>query len=141
MGVFGGIKEAKFSEGGNYLKEGVHRLQVEACKHIKTLAGIDSFVVEFKILESSNPAHLPGSLCSQMIQIKPNTPALGNIKQFLMVALGKETTEDMITEEVLLYTVSEANPLKGRIVRADAHNIMTKKNTPFTKVRYMPDEG
>ena len=149
MGIFGGIKEAKFSEGGSYIKEGVHRLRVDSCKHIKTLAQVDAFVVEFEILESSNPEHVVGSLASHMIQIKPNTPALGNISQFLQVALSKEkgesggpeiVTPDMITEEVVLYATSEANPLKNTIVRAVGTQIKTKgKGLPFTKIKYLVD--
>lgn len=143
MGVFGGIEKAKFSEGGSYIQTGVHRLEVDSCKHIKTKDGIDAFVVEFKILESSNPKHEPGSLASHMIQIKPNTPALGNISQFLQTSLSKPgelVAPEAITEEAVLYSTSEANPLKGTIVRAVGTEIKTKgKGLPFTKIKYFPD--
>ncbi len=143
MGIFGGISEAKFSEGGSYILEGVHRLEVDSCKHIKTLAQVDAFVVEFKILESSNEKHVPGSLASHMVQIKPNTPALGNISQFLQTILStpeKIVTPAEITEDVVLYATSEANPLKGKIVRAVGTMIKTKgKGLPFTKIKYGVD--
>ncbi len=143
MGVFGGIESAKFSEGGSYILTGVHRLEVDSCKHIKTKDGIDAFVVEFKILESSNEKHIPGSLASHMIQIKPNTPALGNISQFLQTALskpGEPVLAAAITEEVVLFATSEKNPLHGYIVRAVGTEIKTKgKGLPFTKIKYFPD--
>lgn len=142
MGVFGGIEKAKFSEGGSYIQTGVHKLRVDSCKHIKTKDGIDAFVAEFEILESSNEKHVPGTMASHMIQIKPNTPALGNISQFLQTILsepGKVIPPEAIDEAAVLFATSEENPLKGREVRAVGTEIKTKgKGLPFTKIKYFP---
>lgn len=137
MGVFGGIKEAKFSEGGIYVLPGVYRVQITACKQIKTRTGKQAFIVECKILESTNPERLPGSQVTWMVTLDKE-PALGNIKQFLAIAL--ECGEDQITEEVCEFAVNEqANPLKDRIVRCSAINIQTKANRPFTKCKFFGD--
>lgn len=136
MGVFGKIGEAKYSEGGNYLKPGVYRLKTNACKYIKTRTAKDAFVVEFEVLASNNPDCSVGSLVSWMVTLDKE-PALGNIKQFAMSVLACD--EDKITEQAIEFMVSEANPCKDKPVRACAVNIMTKANRPFTKVKFIVD--
>lgn len=137
MGVFGGIKEAKYSEGGVYLKPGVYRLQITACKYLHTRTGKDAFVVEMKVLESTNAERQPGSTCSWMVTLDKE-PAMGNIKQFLMCAVP--CAESDIDEKVVEYVVQEsANPLAGKIVRCSATDIMTKANRPFTKCKFFLD--
>lgn len=142
MGVFGGIAGAKYSEGGVYLKPGVFRLEILAVKYIKTAphsGSKDAFVVEFKVIESSNPDLLPGSLPSWMVTLD-KAPALGNIKQFLTTAV-EDATDEAITEAAVEYVVSPAQPLKGVIVRASAVNIKTKANRDFTKVKFVKDSA
>lgn len=138
MGLFGKIKESKFSEGGVYLTDGVFRLQVEALKVIETRAKDQAFVAEFKILESSNAARQPNSLCSWMVMLK-NEPAMGNIKQFLASLLG--VADDTIDESVAEFAVNQANndKIKGRIVRCSANNIKTKAQRDFTKCKFFAD--
>ncbi len=138
MGLFGGIGEAKYSEGGVYLKPGVYRLQVIACKYLKTRTGKDAFVVECKILESTEPSLLPGGICSWMVTLDKE-PALGNIKQFLQSILACD--EGQIDETVVEAAIGPTNPLANRIVRASAVNIKTKANRDFTKVKFMTDSA
>lgn len=136
MGVFGGIKESKYSEGGVYVLPGVYKVAVTACKHIKTRKGQEAFVVEMLVQESNNPERMPGSSMSWMVTMDKE-PALGNIKQFLKTIL--EAEEDQIDESVVLYAVDEKeNPLAGKEVRISATNITTKSNRPFTKCKFMP---
>ena len=146
MGMFGGIKEARYTDGGSYVLEGVHRLEVIGCKKFTTKGGIPSFIVEFKVLESTNAKMTPGLLCSHMIQVMPAFPSvgLGNISQFLQIALTtpeKTVGPDDITEEVGEYASDEkANPLKGKIVRAFGVQTTSKiKKAEFTKIKYFTD--
>lgn len=145
MGMFGGVKEARFTDGGSYVGEGVHRLEVVECKSFKTRTGVPAMIIEFKFLESSNPKHVQGSVASHMIQINPAYPSvgLGNISQFLQVALsqpGKTVGPDDITEEVCEYACSSENPLRGVIVRANAVQAKSKiKGAEYTKVKYFSD--
>lgn len=145
MGLFGGIKEAKYSEGGVYVKAGVFRFQIEALKAIRTRTGKDAFVAEFKVAESTNTERPVGSLCSWMVTFDKE-PAMGNVKQFLAALLNVK--DDQIDESVAEYAVNAvddpankrvANPCKGRFVRCSAIDIMTKSNRPFTKCKFFND--
>lgn len=157
MGIFGGIKEARYSEGGVYLLPGVYRLQVVVCKQLRTRTQKDAVVVEFKVLESSTPERPVGSSVSWMLTFDKE-PAMGNFKQFLGVALkwiNPAATEDMIDESVCEYASGPANPLGGIaanptatpptpaitpvIIRCSAANTKTKANRDFTKVKYFVD--
>lgn len=142
MGMFGGIKGAKYSEGGIYVLDGVYRFRIDAIKCIKTRTAKDAYVVELHILESSNEQRLPGSNCTWMVTLDKE-PALGNIKQFLEIAvpgLDFNAIDATTAEAAVEQTFHESNPLKGRIVRATANEIKTKAGRPFTKVKFMKDE-
>lgn len=135
--AYGKIQEAKFSEGGTYLLPGVYRIEVIACKHIKTRQGREAFVVELSILESNNPERPPGSTCSWMVMLDQE-PALGNIKNFISAAYPCEDSQ--VSEQAVLLIVGEKNPLKGHRARASAVNIKTKnRGTDFTKVKWFED--
>src|ERR1700743_3243694 len=102
MGIntaFGGIHEAKFSEGGVWILPGVYRFRVLACKHITSRAGKDGFVVELEVLESNVAERPTGSTCSWIVMLDKE-PALGNVKQFASTALGVE--DHKITEAVMI---------------------------------------
>lgn len=141
MGVFGGIKGAKYSEGGVYLVPGVYRLKILICKYIKTAqhsGAKDAFVAEFEVLESNVADRPSGSTCSWMVTLD-KLPALGNIKQFLLACLP-DATEDQIDESAVEFVVNEQkNPLKDYIVRCSAVNIKTKANRDFTKCKFLRD--
>lgn len=151
MGFFGGIRSAKYSEGGVYLQPGVYRLRINRCKQGKTRTGVPFFVAEFEVLESSVEEQPAGSAVSWMVQIKPDTPALGNIRSFCEVVGGftfdaeckglseeeAQAREDAIVAEI----VGEANVFAGTIVKASGSNIKTKQGRDFTKVVFMPDDA
>jgi hypothetical protein len=135
MGMFSGIQSAKESAGGAYLKPGVYRLKVLACKAVKKFNGVNGFAAEFEVLESTCADLLPGSFCSWVAMLNQE-PALGNIKAFITAAAACE--ESQVTEEAMEIIVGPQNPLKGHEVRASAHNILTKKGGDFTKVKWLP---
>ena len=140
MGVFGGIEGAKYSEGGVYVLPGVYRFQILECKYIKTgphKGSKDCFVAELKIVESTNPERLPGSVCSHMVTITGNPSALGNIKQFISAAAACD--EAAVNEAAAEAVVSPAQPLKDVFVRCSATNIKTKTGRDFTKCKYFND--
>ena len=137
MGIFGNIKDAKYSDGGVYLKKGVFRLEILKVLYKKTRQGKDAFIAEFKVLESTNTELLSGCVCSWMVTLDKE-PALGNIKQFLAEALA--VNMEQITEQIVEAVIDEAkNPLAGKFVRAAAVDIMTKAGRPFTKVKFIRD--
>jgi len=133
MGKFSGIKEAKVSQGGVYLKPGVYKTKVVACKSGTTRAGVGFFVVELEALESNNPELPPGTICSWMVTLDKE-PALGNIKSFLAVV--NNISEKQIDEDGVDLVCSAANPLAGKVLKASAVNIKTKAGKDFTKVTW-----
>jgi len=142
MGIFGNIGNAKYSDGGVYVLPGVYRCEILKCVYMKTRKGQDAFIVELKVLESTNKDRLPGSTMSWMVTLDKE-PALGNIKQFLSEAC--ETNMDAITEQVVEACIAEngpqPQPLAGRMVRCSATEITTKANRPFTKVKWIRDSA
>lgn len=141
MGLFDTINEATYSEGGVYILEGIYRLEVLSVISKRARAGYDCFIVEVRVIESSNKERLPNSICSWMVKLPPpsdkESPAMGNVKQFLATAIGCDMSQ--INPQIAEAAVSTDNPLKGKILRANATNIMTKRNTPFTKVKWFSD--
>lgn len=147
MGMFGGVQNAKYSEGGAYIDAGVFRLEIQALKAIKTRTNKAAFVAEFKALEvSGDSKYKPGSFFSWMTMEGDNF--LGNVKNFAAVAVAcaqgvTDVDDTQITEEALEAMTAESgpapNPLKGTIIRASAINVPTKKGGTFTKVRWIPD--
>lgn len=138
MGLFSNISNAQYSEGGNYLKDGVFRLEIKKTILKKTRKGPMGFIVECGILESTNPAHIVGSEATWMVT-DDKEPFLGNVKQFIATALEVEMAE--INEEVAELIVGDEQPLKGKIVRASGINILTRKNTNFTKIKFIKDSA
>jgi hypothetical protein len=147
MGVFGKIGEAKYSEGGVYLKPGVFRLEIQKVKFQKTRKGQEAFLVEFLVLDSTNPEHPKGSAVTWMVTMDKE-PAMGNVKQFIATAFHDKLIElkipveghmDAIDEATAELVISDQQPLTGKVVRASANNITTKAGRPFTKVKFLAD--
>lgn len=147
MGLYGGVQDAKYSEGGAYIDQGVFLLEIQALKTIKKRDGKGAFVAEFKAIETGGGSNWkPGSFFSWMTSENDNF--LGNVKNFAAVASacyqGIDDVDDTtITEEVLLALTAETgdnpNPFKGVKIRCSAVTIPTKKKDgKFTKCRWMP---
>jgi len=138
MGIFGKIGEATYSDGGVYLKAGVYRLELLSVISKRTRKGQDAFIAEFKVLDSTNPERLPGSVCSWMVTLDKE-PALGNIKQFISEVMGCDMAQ--VNEQIAERVVASDNPLKSKIVRACAVDIKTKAGRDFTKVKFIRDSA
>ncbi len=73
MGLFGGIKDAKYSEGGVYVVPGLFRFKIKEVKIIETRAKDKGFVAEFEVLKSSaadrQPEHQQGGRTVQAAQV------------------------------------------------------------------------
>ena len=57
---------------------------------------------------------------------------LPNVKHFVKKVLG--CTEEEIDEAVVLRIVGDEQPFAGLVIEWDARAILTKKETPFTRV-------
>lgn len=157
MGVFGNIKGAKYSDGGVYILPGTGRIEIVAIEYMeKTRKGAPGFIVEIKYLESSNPERPVGSLATWFVGLDKE-PSMGNVKQFVETILPEskalfdkvcatkadEEAAERECEQLIMAICAEtgpnANPMKGRKARFSATNITTKKNAPFTKVKWLSD--
>jgi len=136
MGIFDGIGNAQYFEGGKYVTPGLYKAEIQKVKQAKTRNGRPFFVVEMKVLESSNLKEHPiGTDFSWMVMLDQDA-ALGNIKHFISVA--SDTPINEIQASDAEDAVSEANPLGGIEIRLTAVNIKTRAQKDFTKVRFLP---
>jgi hypothetical protein len=136
MGLFSGIKAAKVSEGGDYIKAGVYpELEIQEFKSGKTRKGDDFVVAKVKVIKSSGPtASLPGAECDWMVMMKWDG-SLGHLKGFLAAAVcdGKiEDVDDAGAEEA----IGKDQPLKGLKIAATAHDVTTRAGGTYTKVKW-----
>lgn len=133
--AFAGIGQAEVFETGVYIQPGVYLAEVKKVKQGETRKKREFFVVEMKVLETSDiKAHPVGSDMTWMVMMDQDA-ALGNIKHFLNVA-GDIPLEE-ISEQDALDAVGQENPLQGTKLRIIATNIKTKAQKDFTKVKFM----
>lgn len=131
MGAFSQIRNAKGSGSGLYLTEGQHDLEILAVKQRQGWNGT-SFIVEFKILESTT---MPtGSRPSYVVKLDPKDPVkldlqLTDIKEFIAAATGMNPGE--VDEPDVEEATSAANPLAGTRIKAISQNRPTKKPGAF----------
>lgn len=87
---FGDVGNAKKSEGGNYFKPGfIGSVRIDRCTQgIGQTDGLPYFAVN-TLVQTSNlgadgrPVHTAGEPVGQVTKVKPNTPAMGNIRDFM----------------------------------------------------------
>ena len=132
MGMLSGIKEAKATDGGNYIQPGIYTLCVDVLKGIESRKGDEMFVGEFTVLESTNENQPPGAHVSWLANLRHDA-ALGNIKACLTGITGLDEIDDDDAEEAI---DEEKNPCHGKFVRCEATEITTKAGNPFTKCRW-----
>lgn len=139
MGRFSDIQNAKVSGGGVYMLDGVYRVEVLEVRAGTARAGWDFFVVECKIVESSRADRPVGMIVTWFVALKPDTPALGNVKQF--VSLASDCPINEVDEAGCELIVSNAQPLRGCMLRVSVATIETKKKLPFAKHTWTTDDG
>lgn len=137
-GLFSGIEDAQISGGGIYLLDGGYLVELIKVFTLVSRKKEDLVVVEFKILESNNPARTVGSRASWVVNLKQDA-ALGNLKGFALAA-GTTPGEEPphIDEAAIEFIVSKENPLEGTKVAVQCTTITTRAGTPFTKHEWSP---
>jgi hypothetical protein len=141
--VFGnGFSDVQVNSGGVYLQPGQYKLKVRKVKVDRAQAGFPYFLMEFEVLESSNPGIAEGSFASWMATLKNETHKatfFSNVKGAVLAAVqssAPETQAEQITEQVIAHVCSDLQPLTGAELRAQASEITTKSGNPFTKVAF-----
>lgn len=87
--LFKGMKDAPMFGRGVYMAEGVYEVEITNIFVKPRFKGGNVFVTEFKILESNNEKHKPGTTGSWVPKIElPNT--FGDVKSLMFAATGTD---------------------------------------------------
>ena len=138
---FKGIGEARPSAGGNYILTGKHRFEIKELKYIQPAGETTyAFIAEFVVVSSNNAEMQPGTTRSWYCALKHKS-ALGNIKAFMVAALGSmngaPVNETDVTDDIVLGCCDDSQPLRGYQIDCEAFMIKTKVNkTDFTKCNW-----
>ena len=142
MGLFTGIEDAQVGQGGVYFLEGKYLVEIVKVMTLNSRKKEDLFIVEAKILKSSNPERKVGITASWIVNLKHDA-ALGNIKGFVAAANGispsdKEEVDRNVDEEAVEYACSEDNPLAGVQLDLECVQIKTREKRDFTLHKWNP---
>lgn len=135
--LFKGISKVEVKGRKNWFPVGTFLVEVNCVKeHIKQ-TGQRFFIVEFKILESSNPQKPAGSSAEFVESFKYIEKGLARVKQFIVAASGINANEEEVDEKVCELVVSEKQPLAKKKLR-----VVTKlsKTGKFTEHSFYPVE-
>lgn len=143
MGIYDGVGNAAIGQGGNYLNGG-HQYLVEISRcFVKQGRKGDIFTIaELVVHESDDSKNPPGFKASWSCNMKHDA-SLGNLLVFFGACMGIKSEDEArlrqeITSAFCEYAVSPQNPLKGKMVEVEVHEITTKAGTPFSKHIWKP---
>jgi hypothetical protein len=137
MGIFDGIENAEHFAGGKYIQPGLYLAEIIKVKQSKTRKSRPFYVVEMKVLESSNLKDHPLQTNMSWMVMMDQDAALGNIKHFVSVASETPIKEVQVADAE--DSCSEENPLQGVKLRVMAVNIKTRADKDFTKCTFLPE--
>lgn len=109
--------------GGDYL---VEILRVH-------LLDLSFFVVECRILQSTNPLLAAGRFAEWTVLLKPSS--LGSIREFVSAAGGVPESE--VDETAMDFVVSAENPLAGEKARVECTRGETLEGRAFTRIKWV----
>jgi hypothetical protein len=154
MGRFAGLSGIRTNQGGVYFLPGDYVVDIQAIKFFTNRKGQDTFVIEAKVVESTNEKREPGCVPSQVIVFREDilSTIMGNIKQFVGALLEikdpdayeempdlripgdtVEAATDRFWEQAIESLVSDAQPAKNMRIHLNVTNIKTKAEKDFGK--------
>ncbi len=148
--LWSGLKDAQTFDRGTYLNPGNYTLKVVNCLTKQTQKSGEGFIVEFEILESSDPVnHAVGTKASWFQSLKNVQVAFGAVKEFLAAvygyqlgtAPGKAKFEAEMGPQIEAYAAAASdgrNNLAGQIVKVQTQMVKTQKQTDFTRHTWSP---
>ncbi len=161
MSAFAGIKTATSYGAGQYFQgmpcekdangkdiglaaEAWYRVEVVALKLFQSEDPKKGkpwlFVAECTVLATNHPNVPAGAKRSWMMNMS-KTPALGNVKGFVM-GLLPEINEEDIDETAMMELVNpETQPAAGVILETRCWGKLSQENRPYTKHVWTPDES
>ena len=149
------IASSKMSSSGVNIRPGNYLFELQKLIYMpqgngqgQSFSG-EMYIVELKVLESSSTGELdrngkpivpnaPGTMASYVINLTKMLNGGGDIKAFLCGVLGEE--ESAITEDVIVSSVSDAQPFQYLRVKDQAWSKAQKGNPAkdFTRHRWEP---
>ena len=165
LNIFAGVRNAKTSERGAFLKPGQYKVQINRVVNKRTRKNYDAFIVEFNILESQyakkkaeavaalgdrayDPATLELTLPSQagasaswFQSLADIDIGFGSLKSFAAGLLGCRSEDQEFLEAVerFLSEAVNSNGLGGAIVPLEVIEIQTKKGGTFSLHKWGQD--
>ena len=130
MNPFKGIKDAKPSVGGNYIKLGKHTFEIGDLKVVESSKKRNQmfYIAELKTVAST--AHNEGESVSFVVDME----YLSDIKHFIAAAVGCEF--DDVDDDLAASSVHKKQPFEGVLVDCEAYNKKTKNGGDFTKCKW-----
>jgi len=141
MSLFSGISSTTPSASkGVFLGDGEYTLSVCAVKLVESKKTQKTFfVLEAKVVASSNEVHREGQLITWLCKMGGDWPeyALADIKAFTMAASGasEEEVDEAFMEAVI---DGEGDLLAGKKLLCSVNTIETKAGTEFAKHSFSP---
>ena len=121
------VAQATVSGGRNYLRAGVHLLEISSIKAKLTRKNAKVVIWEFNTLESTT--HKPGEIITRFIDVDPEK-GLGEFKSAIAAVFGVSFEEVEVRHLRMSY--SDNQPLVGKKLRCSAQDGNTKGGNTFT---------
>jgi hypothetical protein len=153
MGIWDGIEKAEITKRGKYLSAG-HKftLKIKKCDIISTRDKGDAFVVDFDVVDTTDPNHPVGAERNWYQSCTDKNVFQGAVKQFVAAIYGYDlsTMKERFDREVgpSLAAICEAalckdgkgsNSLAGQVVKVSTVAIKTqKRGMDFTRHDWEP---
>lgn len=143
--TLGRIADVSENGRGSYMSPGMYKVQIDTLKVKESenpkKKGTLVVICEFKILESDNAAHKPGTIGSWVANFDAYDKTLGNLKTLLLVATGYDRNDPLTRQaiEEIAGALAEDDPgealedVLGKTVALECVEIRTKDGNPFTK--------
>ena len=143
---FQGLNNAQTFEKGVPLTPGLYTAEIKKVLAKTSRQSGDLLIVELGITETSNDAHPKGSKRSWIQKLQNPDVAFPAVLAWLYAASGVDHQKDPAAAEqirgaavdLMDKACSDGQPFTGRKVKIQVDQVMTKKNTPFTRYTFSP---
>lgn len=137
MGHFTGINKVEVGNTYAYIEEGDLTLKINNVQLKETRDKGDSYIVDFEVLQSNNEGNPVGSKPSWYQSIIKKDIAFGQITKFLEAATNT-SIKDEHREDLAEASIASDQPLRGKVVRVKAENVISKAGGTYTRVKFFP---
>ncbi len=148
--LWAGLKDAQTFDRGTFFKPGSYTLKIVNCLTKQTVKSGEGFIVEFEVLETTDPTNHPVGSKASWFQKMANVPvAFGAIKEFLAAVYGyplsqpvyKARFETEMGPQLEAYAAAASdgrNHLAGQIVKVQTEQTKTQRGGDFTRHMWSP---